>query len=136
MSRLVRRSQSENNGGSDKFGSVSTGSRTDVQSLHAEKESEGHLSWYAAFRVCHSSFILVHLGKLRVVRHAKSAGSSLSFHNWNVHDSVKELKPGNSKLQHFKHIDDLVDESAKSLRLHRGVAAVVVVMLLLVMSCC
>ena len=34
--------------------------------------------------------IFVYLGKLCTVRHAKSAGFLLSFHSWNVHDSVKE----------------------------------------------
>ena len=36
--------------------------RGDVQSLHAQRESEVHLSWYAAYCVCHWSVIFVHLG--------------------------------------------------------------------------
>ena len=50
MSRLLYRSQSEKkSGGCDKFGSVST----DVKSVHTGRESEGHLSWYAAYCVHH-----------------------------------------------------------------------------------
>ena len=109
MSRSVQRSQTEKKR-CDKFNTVSASSRTDVKSLHAGKESEGHLSWCAACCACHSPFISVHLGILCVVRHAKSAGSSLSFHNW-IHDSVEELdmcdfhrllhllKPANSSWQ-------------------------------------
>ena len=112
--------------GCDNFDTVSTGSRPDVNSLHAGRHSESRLSWCAAYCISPSSFIFVYLGILCVVRHAKSAGSSLSFHNWNVHDSVKEpdmcdfhrllhlFKPGNSLLQHIKKIDDLVDESWRS----------------------
>ena len=80
------------------------------ESLHTGRESEGHLSWYAAYCVYHSSTILVYIVFLCVVRHTKSTGSLLSLHSWNVHDSVQEpdmfdfhrllhlLRPGSSSL--------------------------------------
>ena len=119
----MQRSQTEKKReGCDLFDSVSKGSRTDVKSLHAGRESEGYLSWYAGHCVCHSTFVFAYLGILRVVRHARSTGSSLSFHNWHVHSSVMELG---------KELDVNRAHRQRVLGLRRGVDAVGVVMLLL-----
>ena len=56
MLRLVQRSQSKRkSGGCDKFGSVSKGSRTDVNSVHTGGESQrAFWSWYSAHCVYRS----------------------------------------------------------------------------------
>ena len=47
--------------GCDKFDTFPTISQTDVESLHAGRESEGHVSWYTAHCVCQSSHIFAYL---------------------------------------------------------------------------
>ena len=86
VSRPAQKSQPERKKACDKFGSVSKGPRTNVKSVHTGRESEGHLSCYSA--QCAYNFT-VHVSTL-CVRHMRSAGSLLSFHSWNVHDSVPE----------------------------------------------
>ena len=63
--------------GCDKFDSVSTGSQTDVKSLHAGRESESHSSLQFVYCACRTSSIVVYLGILHIAsQSAKSTGSS------------------------------------------------------------
>ena len=122
------RSQSEEKSkGCDKFDSVPTVSRTDVKPSHTGRESECHLSRYAAYCVHNPSSISVHLGILCAERHTRSAGSLLSFHSWNVHDYVQE--PDLCDLHKLLHLH-------MRRALGRGDVAVSMVMFLLAMSCC